>query len=1316
MLLWRWALASTGRPVEYRRKVKQTIPRIVSRIVARASEVSRAEHDRLRSSLQLSLQRVSEDFSAEISSASSALVYTDRNLGCQNGKSAKTENHLLGRLDSHSKGVKMCFLLRTTGFLLFTLAAFAQSDRGTITGTVTDPVNAVIPSATVTAKNTETGAQYATVSTSTGNYTLSQLPAGVYDLGVEVAGFNKFVRQGIRVFVGGTERVDVTLQVGGTTESVTVTADASLLKTENAEQSTTIGVEKLNELPLNFGANGNSASGNVRNPITFVTLVPSASMNSYQGNAGIGIRLNGSVSNTFQIRVEGQQANNNRLMIRQDQLMPSVEALEEVSVQTSNYSAEYGQVAGGMFNFTTKSGTNRFHGSLFEYFVNEDLGAGIPYTDSGHGHLLRPPNRRDDAGGSFGGPVWIPKIYNGRNKTFFFWTFEEFYQNQVVAGVLQTMPTTAMRNGDFSGALTGKTLGTDPLGRPILENTIYDPNTNQTVNGQVVRNPFPNNVIPSSRFDPVALKIQALIPAPTYPGVLNNWNQAFSALTTETIPSIKVDQNFSNQGKLSFYYSRYHGPHFNGSDGLPIPITKVRWIDTLSWTTRLNYDQPVTPTLLIHAGVGFIHHPSPDQSIPEVRSYDPVAGLGLKGALFGLGFPGISGLSSATGGGMTLGMGASGGPIILGKPTAVLSATLVRGNHTYKLGADVRIDALTQPSFTAEFGSYAFNSAQTSLPYLQGQTVGGGNVGLPYASFLLGLVNTASIGNPTSPQTRKPSWSLFLQDNWKVTHKLTLDYGVRWDYQGYGDEIHQRTSEFSATTPNPSAGGLPGATIYEGNAAGACKCSFTQSYPYAIGPRIGVAYQALPKTVLRAGWGLTYQETAYGQSNIISNLGAGGWNTLNFTNPTFGAQALNLKDGLSYNVADLYAQTYNAGIRPSPGQLDSPPPLIDRNAGRPGRINQWNISLQREITGDLVLETSYVGNRGAWLLRGQPISPSLSDSYVNINAITPQRLVADGLDINNAADRTLLTSTLGSAAVQARGFKAPYAGYPTSATLAQSLRPFPQFGAITLNSAPLGNSWYDALQVKLTKRVSHGLDLLGSFVWQKELDNNEGYTSNVFDRSIQKTLSSFSQPLVFVVAFNYRLPQLGSNRWMRLALGDWTISGNMKYASGIPIPVPIAQNNLNSLLFITNTGPVGTGATYANRVAGQPLFLKDLNCHCIDPNKDFVLNPNAWTQPAAGQFGVSAPFYGDYRYARAPSEQMSLGRIFRIREGMSLRIRAEFFNVFNRTYQSQPVSTNSQQTQTHNALGLASGGFGFVTPGAVLFPSRNGQIVARFEF
>ena len=263
--------------------------------------------------------------------------------------------------------------------------------------------------------------------------------------------------------------------------------------------------------------------------------------------------------------------------------------------------------------------------------------------------------------------------------------------------------------------------------------------------------------------------------------------------------------------------------------------------------------------------------------------------------------------------------------------------------------------------------------------------------------------------------------------------------------------------------------------------------------------------------------------------------------------------------------------------------------------------------------------------------------------------------------------------------------------------------------------APLGNTWYDSLQLKVTKRYSQGLDLLGTFTWQKEL-TTIGTPSlllptippnDVFNRRNQKTISSLSEPFVFVFAFNYRIPEFGPNRWVRLAVGGWTFGGILRYASGLPIRVPAAQNQLASLLF---------RGTYANRVPGEPLFLKDLNCHCIDPNKDFVLNPKAWSDPAPGQWGTSATFYNDYRYARRPDEQLSVGRIFRIKEEMTLQIRAEFFNAFNRTYLNNPNSANALETQRVNAQGVPAAGFGRIDAGSVFSSPRNGQLVARFQW
>jgi hypothetical protein len=455
--------------------------------------------------------------------------------------------------------------------------------------------------------------------------------------------------------------------------------------------------------------------------------------------------------------------------------------------------------------------------------------------------------------------------------------------------------------------------------------------------------------------------------------------------------------------------------------------------------------------------------------------------------------------------------------------------------------------------------------------------------------------------------------------------------------------------------------------------------------------------------VLRGGWGLTYGNTP--TFNYITNqaIVGVGYNTLTFTPTSFGAPVTTLRTGLQYSMAALNAATFDPGIRPSPGQVNSPPYWIDPNAGRPPRISQWNISLQREIAKDMVLETAFVGNRGIWLQ---------ANNLVDLNGITTQRLGTFGLNINNAADRSLLTSTFNSGNPQARGFKVPYAGFPTSLTLAQALRPYPQFSTIPTWWAPRGNSWYDALQMKLTKRLRHGLQVTAAFTFQQELTTAESAAVNdVYNLPNQKAISAQSQPVVFVTGYTYSLPALTSNKVVRTAIRGWTLGGMLRYASGLPIPVPYSNNNLNTLLL----RQVST-ATFDNRVPGQPLFLKDLNCHCFDPNTNFVLNPAAWADPGAGQWGTAAPYYNDYRYQRRPDEEMSLGRTFRIREGMSLQIRGEFFNILNRTEMNNPTVNNAAATQATNSRGQTTSGFGYINIGSVGFGPRSGQLVAQFHF
>jgi hypothetical protein len=1181
-------------------------------------------------------------------------------------------------------------------FVLGMMAAAlsAQGDRGVITGTISDPAGALVPDAEVVATNPASGVVFKGVTTGTGNFTIPYVPSGTYDLTIEVAGFRRYEQKGVRVQVAQTVRVDVTLQLGSTSESVSVTADASLLKTESATQSTTVLREQLNNLPLNFGL----GAGAVRNPLSFVQLSPGASISGWNS-----IRVNGAPAATFKIVFEGQDATSSLDSRVSDESQPSVEALEEFTLQTSNFAAEFGQVGGGLFNFTSRSGTNQYHGTAYDYMVNEAFNAGVPFTNNGRGGLIRPRVRRHDFGASIGGPVLLPKLYNGRGKTFFFFNYEMFrdIQNQYYG--LGTVPSNEYRNGNFSGALTGRNLGQDQLGRPLLENSIYDPATSRVIDGRTYRDLFPGNTIPTSRFDPVAVKIQSLIPAPSGSGLINNFERRAQYRKIQAIPSIKIDHNFSGSSKIAGYYSSQRTDKDNGQDGLPDPISARRDQLIRSNTVRLNYDHTLSPVLLLHMGAGYVRYYNPDAAPESISAFDAAGQLGLKGG-FAAGFPRLTGLNSSQGGMIDMGP-TNRNLYVQDQLTGLANLTYIRGNHTYKAGGEWGNANFTNRNTNNVAGNFAHAAAQTGLPSLQGVALPGGNVGFPYASFLLGLVNNASVSNTQDPQYRKMSWAFFVQDTWKVTRKLTLDYGIRYDLQPAPRELWNRQSMWAPGVPNPAAGGLLGATIYEGDGPGRCNCRFSSAYPYALGPRLGAAYQMTPKTVIRAGFAVSY-----GQTSQFRYIGGGnslgmGFNTANFSTPAFGEPAVTLRNGLSYDVGELLRASYNPGIRPSRGQTDSPPAIVDPNAGRPPRIMNWNVSVQREFLTDLVLEAAYVGNRGAWFM---------ANGLVDYNALSEDRVRAAGLDLARPEDRTLLTSRIDSPVAAARGFnRPPYAGFPTSATVAQTLRPFPQFGGLGTLWAPLGNNWYDSLQVKATKRYSRGLTMTVAYTWSKTLTTVEDNTgavvpiNDVFNRRNQKSFSNSDQPHVFVTGINYQTPTVRWNKAARWLLSGYSVGGIFRYASGTPIRVPGAQNNLNALLF---------RGTNANRVPGEPLFLKDLNCHCIDPNADFVLNPKAWSDPGPGQWGYAAAYYNDYRFARRYDEQFNFGRNIPIREGMSLSIRAEFFNVFNRAYLNNPDSGNALATQVRNAAGVPVSGFGRINAGSVFSPPRSGQVVARFQF
>ncbi|HSP68331.1 MAG TPA: TonB-dependent receptor [Bryobacteraceae bacterium] len=1259
-------------------------------------------------------------------------------------------------------------LLRSAVFFLFALSIFPQSDRGTITGTVSDPAGAVVASVPVEARSTTTGLVYAAATSGTGNYTISQLPVGAYDITVTAPGFKKAVRPGIEVSAFATYRVDFKLEVGAVTESVTITEATPLLKTESGELSHSITTESLANLPML--APGAAGAG-VRNPLASLTLLPGAQF----ANESI-LRINGMPSSSQSIRIEGQDATNGFFRQQNAVNQTGVDAIQEVAIQTSNFAAEFGQAGGGYINYTMRSGTNQYHGSAFDYLVNEALNAGTPFTDAGltnslkAGQHVRNSQRRNDFGGTFGGPIRIPKLYNGQDKTFFFFSIEAYIQKLTTTNGLNTVPTSDYQNGNFSAALNpALTIGgavQSDRGTTLFGNQIFDPKTQTVVNGLVVRSPYVGNTIPKTDFDPVSVKVQALLPQPNAPGLVNNYRvPAYTNFQHTQVPTLKLDHNLSSSIKIAVFYSANH-EYSPGSNGFTQGFTAATPNESLSQTTRVNYDQTVTPTVLLHFGAGLLH-----------TRIDTVGASYNQSDLFGTNvfdiatqFPNITPGNDFSKGGSNIAMGNSSFALWQKdiKPTFNSSLTWVKGNHTFKFGGEAIFEGLPGAISWRSKGIFGFGAAETANPYTTGLTFQNGATGFAYASFLLGGYNNLQVQPLAVQRMGNHSFGLYAQDNWKVGRKLTIDYGIRYDFATLLAEQYGRMHSAAPNTPNPLIGGRNGTVAYGANT------ELNSNYPYAIGPRFGVAYKLSERTVLRGGAGVSYGTSP---NNAFLTYSVPEFYSFN-DQPIAGIAAGSLRDGNPFAPGNKFG---NAPIRfpatsppfpfqNAPGifQPNSPFIAIDRHAGRLPRILQWSIGFQQELMKGLVVDASYVGNRGVWWT-----APLLS-TYA-YNALTPASIQAAGLNPNSASDLALLTQPIASpdgtpnAAIAARFpnlriVKTPngiptvpsvYPGFPATQALNQALRPWPQWNGIPpFLGPPLGDTWYDSLQVKVTRRLWHGLDAQYAFTWQKELilgtSNDTSYVvsafpgiNDVFNYAQNKQINPFSRPLVSVLALTYVTPRLPGDGTTRKALSwltrDWTLGAVLRYQSGQLMPVALSNNNfLNQMARGASNNPAlwGGGATMQNRVASEPLFLQDPNCHCFDPTKTLVLNPKAWSDVGPGQFGATAPWLDEYRWQRQPQESFNFGRIFAIaREGkVNLAVRVELQNVFNRVFYSLPANGGSgffaartgvnptapvlyNNAFANGQLGALSSGFGFVnTVNGIGTQPRSGQIVARFSF
>jgi hypothetical protein len=1260
--------------------------------------------------------------------------------------------------------------------------AFGQGANGTITGTITDPTGSVIPGASVEATNVDTGAAYTAASTSTGNFTVPNLPVGTYTLSVKAAGFKAYTHPNLAIAATQILREDVHLEVGAATESVTVEAEATLLKTESGDNSTNITLEQLQDLPLLGIGTVNSGTSGVRNPYNSLLALPGVTGYS-AGNPFVINGLGGGFVLSETMRIEGQDATSRMFnaYTYTQMAQPNADAIQEVAYQTSNYAAEFGQAGSAVINMTMKSGTNQYHGTAFDYFVNEDLNSGQPFSVNANGSgKVRLRNRRNDFGGTLGGPVRIPKIYNGKDKTFFFFAYEQYLEGSQYS-FTDTVPTADYLTGNFShispngdcslcalygiptGPLggvnaQGQPLYTDALGRPTYANEIYDPTTRaiNPANGRAYANPFPNNIIPASRLNPTTLAIQKLFPAPQNANLIGNYLGSVPGNRYTAIPSIKADQIISSADKLSFYWSRINTESqvsvpYGAADGLPLEIGQYRGTFIPTWTTRLNYDRTLTPTLLFHAGAGYYHTSFSDHA--PFLNFDP-SQFGLSGFLIHRNFPVITGMCPAPSlFGASAGCGGYGGMQQLGpgagqtqsyeeKPSFNATATWVKGNHTIKGGGEMYLEQ--NYTGTISLVRLATGTGPTSLP--ENPTVGfsGFTEGFGYASFLLGDFTSTTQGPNEIYRVGNQTWGLFLQDTWKVTRRLTLDYGLRWDLNTPYHEQYGRLGQLDPNTPNANAGGRLGSTRY----ASTCNCPFYQpTYPYAIGPRLGVAYQITPKTVFRGGFGINYQ---YVGANAGATIGTNGVYPLSGINPFVNISTPGAIVQPTWPVTNpfIYPVPGTAGVA---GQA---PTVPDANQNRPPRITQWSVGFQRELSPNLLVEASYVANRAVWL-QGVGGTTSIGGPLGFLSQISPAVFAKYGLypfpgtgpggynytipGVNcvpgNDCDRVLLTLPLSNPAVQQKLASAgmpnflPYAGFPTNNTLLSALYPYPQFGNIGMSGSPTGDSKYDSLQIKVTKRLSHGLQVNGNFTWAQGFARP--IPQNFFDPASARWELQQIPPVNLNFNAVYTVPKFAAlPKVAGVLVKDWQVGWFSNYQSGAFLAPPISPT-----------------ADYLPseeiRVPGAPLYTKGVNLNDLktyNPYYTQVLNPNAWepcpvnaacAAAAPGAFGPTATvYYKDFRAPRTPSENANIGRNFRFgKEGQfNLYIRAEFVNIFNRTIMPAPATNVSPQVPlSRNSLGILTGGFGVIsayfTPGSAnastnspFLQGRTGTLIARFSF
>jgi hypothetical protein len=1131
-----------------------------------------------------------------------------------------------------SKLFSLSVLLIT--LVLLSAPAFAQGDRGSITGQITDTSGAVIPNVEVTATQLTTNTVSRAVSSSTGVYHIEYLQAGTYRVSAGLEGFKTAVVQPVVVSVASVVTADLILQVGAATESVTVSAVATRLESSSSELGYNVSADDYHDWPISSNDDGQRQIANF-----IFSALPGTTGDSYMGS------INGAPTASHEVYVEGISIGRADGAGDTDEFEPSVDAISEFRLQTGALSAAYGGGLTAVANFNVKSGTNQLHGTGYDYFMNNDLNAN-QFENNADG-LGQGPFKQNSFGTAVGGPLLIPKVYNGKNKSFWFFSYEGDRLRQGLISGFRTVPTAAFKEGNFSA----------------LPQAIFDPaSTVALANGSYSRTPFPGNIIPASDISTVSANILKLAPTPdpTLPGDFHNIlgvnSQPIFNLNTYTG---KFDQTITDKQKLSFYWSDNARIRYNGAGRgyLPIPgNASTSWNEQAVYGTmiRFGYDWSITSNLLNHFAAGYNNFDNDHRSLSTGQNWPSKIGLaGVEQETFPqISFSG----TTAQGGSITaLGNNATGdspnGSYIFTNTT-----TWIHGGHEIKWGVEVRKYFFIEPQNWGSSGSFTFGPNTTADPNNLGTT------GYSYASFLLGTVNSASRPVAYVDTTTTNTWNpaFYVTDDWKVTHRLTLNLGLRWDIVGAATEERGISSTLGPDTPNPGAGGYPGALVFLNPG----RSSFQNTYYGEVGPRLGFAYQVSKRLVLRGGYGLM------------------------FTPPIANASGTATVDGYVGNNA--YVPTvmnavfnWDKGFPAYPFPLPDKNPALDNgnsisytapNSTRQPYAQNYTLGVQYMLGDKTIIQASFVGNVGSRLNAG---------SFANMNQLNPKYLSLGDQLLNNCGTTSC-----------APGIPLPYAGF--TGTVAQALLPYPQYAGGGSPGLPtgsgvfyhfpyFGHSNYNALQVVATRRLSKGLGFLISYTFQKTLTNTDSasiyYASSqdVYNRGLEKSVAAFDHTQQLRLTWIYELP-FGQGRQflnrggiVNQVLGGWTITANQQYQSGDPL-------SIGTSIF---TGDyLWNDAVRADYVAGQPLRSSQsgsLN-FAAGIGKPY-LNPNAFANPPITANGVilslgnTPRYFGNLRGPWQPSENAGIFKRFPFREGTFFEFRCDMLNIFNRVQLSDPDTT-----------------------------------------